>query len=85
MNELADALDALCKEHGYKDLSEYLKFRTSRKIPFVTDSWGNQDVTHFELHHFGKTLQFTCLPDKIKVYGFVKISQRAVNLHEITV
>ena len=84
MNKLPDALDALVQAEGYKDLSAYLRFRTSRKLPFVTDHWGGQDVTHFELHHFGKTLQVTCYSDRIELYGFVKVTQDAVNHHVIT-
>ena len=84
MNELPDALDALVQQHGYKDLSAYLGYRTSRKLPFVTDSWGGKDETHFELHHLGKTLQITCLEDRIEVNGFVKVTQNAVNAFELT-
>lgn len=84
MNALPDALDALVQKSGYKNLNQYLGFRTSRKLPFITDTWGNEDVTHFELHHLGKTLQVTCLPDKIKINGFVKVTQTAMNAFEIT-
>jgi len=84
MNELPDALNALVQTEGYKDLSDYLRFRTSRKLPFVSDSWGGQDITHFELHHLGKTLQITCYPDRIELSGFVKVTQTCLNLHVIT-
>lgn len=84
MNALPDALDKLVQASGYRDLSHYLGYRTSRKLPFVTDSWGGQDQTHFEIHHLGKTLQITCLEDRIEVFGFMNVKQDAVNHFYLT-
>ena len=42
---------------------------TSKRIAYVTDEWGNEDVTHLEILWNGETLRMTISDDRIKITG----------------
>lgn len=61
------------------------KYRTSKRINFATDEWGNDpNVTHLEIQWGKHTLRIEITEEKIHVNVFGEFNQTAVNALEIT-
>lgn len=60
-------------------------YKTSKRIKYATDNWGNEDQTYLEIEWMGKTLQVEISDERISIFGpTMVVDVRAVNALEIT-
>lgn len=79
-----DALSEQCIQIDSRDELAKIKSRTSKRLTYVTDQWGGEDVTHFELQWRKQTCQVTVTDEKIEFFVFGKVNKDSVNYFEIT-
>ncbi|MEK0451174.1 MAG: hypothetical protein RL088_3442 [Verrucomicrobiota bacterium] len=62
-----------------------LKYRTSKRINYATDSWGGQDETHLEIDWRGRSLMIDINEDRIHVVGpCFEVDKHSMNAMDIT-